>query len=180
MLHEQMVAEVIRFAFLCLEWGQQLKLPSGSASETGEDILKRIANDPSSPDFRSSQSEGSTTLLEMQANSTPPSNKFVIRFFDSANDPATPVFVHSASALLVTLASLLTREKIDEARQRTGDNGIPDSFPLCDVSPPGSRRFLPEVSHFSRFNRAWKTAPSAFCPKELDLSVDQNSVYKRM
>ena len=58
MLHEQTVAEVIRFAFLCLEWGQQLKLPSGSASETGEDILKRIANDPSSPDFRSSQSEG--------------------------------------------------------------------------------------------------------------------------
>jgi len=41
-----------------LGMGQQLKLPSGSASETGEDILKRIANDPSSPDFRSGQPEG--------------------------------------------------------------------------------------------------------------------------
>jgi hypothetical protein len=41
-----------------LGMGQQLKLPSGSASETGEDILKRVANDPSSPDFRSNQPEG--------------------------------------------------------------------------------------------------------------------------
>lgn len=41
-----------------LGMGQLLTLAGGANMERGDDILKRIANDPSSPDFRADQPEG--------------------------------------------------------------------------------------------------------------------------
>jgi hypothetical protein len=41
-----------------LGMGQLLTIPAGASLERGDDLLKRIANDPSSPDFRSGQPAG--------------------------------------------------------------------------------------------------------------------------
>jgi Flp pilus assembly protein TadG len=47
-----------RIRIYTLGMGQLLKIPAGASLERGEDLLKRIANDSSSPDFRPGQPEG--------------------------------------------------------------------------------------------------------------------------
>jgi len=47
-----------RIRIYTLGLGMQLTLPSGTSNERGDDILKRIANDPSSPNFNSAQQAG--------------------------------------------------------------------------------------------------------------------------
>ena len=47
-----------RIRIYTLGLGTQLTLPSGTLNERGDDILKRIANDPSSSNFNSSQQPG--------------------------------------------------------------------------------------------------------------------------
>ncbi|HET6962945.1 MAG TPA: hypothetical protein VFJ27_10630, partial [Terriglobia bacterium] len=63
-------------------------------SEAGEDILKRIANDPSSLDFRSNQAEGKDLLCrKRKQNLTLLFSRSAIRFFALASDPPTAMIV---------------------------------------------------------------------------------------